>query len=97
HFHSDCLLAMKLKWITPPVKSFKPLLASACVLALAPGGHAQNPLNFGSNILTADPSGHVWADGKMYLYTSHDEECQEDFWMKDWHVFSSSDLVHWQD
>jgi len=67
------------------------------LLALAPGGHAQNPLNFGSNILTADPSGHVWADGKMYLYTSHDEECQEDFWMKDWHVFSSSDLVHWQD
>lgn len=58
---------------------------------------AQNPLNFGSNIRTADPSGHVWADGKMYLYTSHDEECQEDFYMKDWHTFSSSDLVNWTD
>lgn len=58
---------------------------------------SQNPLNFGSDILTADPSGHVWKDGKMYLYTSHDEECQEDFWMKDWHVFSSSDLVNWTD
>lgn len=58
---------------------------------------AQNPLDFGSNIKTADPSGHVWADGKMYLYTSHDEECQEDFYMKDWHTFSSSDLIHWQD
>lgn len=57
---------------------------------------AQNPLNFGSNIRTADPSGHVWADGKMYLYTSHDEECQEDFHMRDWHVFSSSDLVNWK-
>jgi molybdopterin-containing oxidoreductase family membrane subunit len=33
----------------------------------------------------------------MYLYTSHDEECQEDFWMKDWHVFSSEDLVNWED
>lgn len=57
----------------------------------------KNPLNFGSNIRTADPSGHVWADGKMYLYTSHDEECQPDFWMKNWHVFSSSDLVNWTD
>lgn len=56
-----------------------------------------NPLNFGSDIKTADPSGHVWADGKMYLYTSHDEECQPDFHMKNWHTFSSSDLVNWTD
>jgi beta-xylosidase len=58
---------------------------------------AQNPLDFGSDIRTADPSAHVWADGRMYLYTSHDEECQEDFWMKDWHTFSSADLVNWTD
>ncbi|HWA26434.1 MAG TPA: family 43 glycosylhydrolase [Lacunisphaera sp.] len=64
---------------------------------LAAAAYAGNPLDFGSNIKTADPSGHVWADGRMYLYTSHDEECQEDFWMKDWHVFSSADLVHWTD
>ncbi len=59
--------------------------------------YSGNPLDFGSNIKTADPSGHVWADGKMYLYTSHDEECQPDFWMKNWHVFSSTDLVNWTD
>ncbi len=58
---------------------------------------AGNPLNFGSNIKTADPSGHVWQDGKMYLYTSHDEECQPDFYMKNWHTFSSDDLVNWVD
>jgi beta-xylosidase len=58
---------------------------------------SQNPLYFGSNVRTADPSGHVWADGKIYLYTSHDEECQPDFFMKDWHVFSSGDLVNWTD
>ena len=58
---------------------------------------SQNPLNFGSDIRTADPSGHVWADGKMYLYVSHDEECQPDFWMKNWHVLSSEDLVNWTD
>lgn len=55
------------------------------------------PLNFGSQIRTADPSGHVWEDGKIYVYTSHDQECQPDFWMKDWHVFSSSDLINWTD
>jgi beta-xylosidase len=58
---------------------------------------AANPLDFGSTIKTADPSGHVWADGRMYVYASHDEECQPDFWMKDWHVFSSADLVNWTD
>jgi beta-xylosidase len=58
---------------------------------------AQNPLDFGSDIRTADPSAHVWSDGRIYLYTSHDEECQPDFWMKDWHVFSSGNLVDWTD
>lgn len=78
-----------------------PLLRLAGTLGLAAASAlaavAANPLNFGSNIKTADPSGHVWADGRMYIYASHDEECQEDFWMKDWHVFSSADLVTWTD
>ena len=72
-------------------------LSTLISLTIASLGFSQNPLNFGSEILTADPSGHVWADGKMYVYTSHDKECQEDFWMKDWHVFSSSDLINWTD
>ncbi|SHO54327.1 family 43 glycosylhydrolase [Vibrio quintilis] len=76
-------------------------ILAACTVAgcslYPPTSHAQNPLDFGSDILTADPSGHVWNDGKMYLYTSHDEKCQKDFWMKDWHAFSSDDLVHWTD
>ncbi|WOX04512.1 family 43 glycosylhydrolase [Microbulbifer pacificus] len=72
-------------------------LALLSLLIGATASHAQNPLNFGSDIKTADPSAHVWQDGKMYLYTSHDEECQQDFWMKNWHVFSSEDLVNWKD
>ncbi len=70
-------------------------LLSGILIILGYSSLAQNPLNFGSDIKTADPSGHVWKDGKIYLYTSHDENCQEDFWMKDWHVFSSEDLVNW--
>lgn len=72
-------------------------LLTAIILLLATAAHSQNPLNFNSNIRTADPSAHVWQDGRLYIYASHDEECQEDFWMKDWHVFSSEDLINWTD
>lgn len=64
------------------------------ISAPRPGG---NPLDFGSPIRTADPSAHVWPDGRIYLYTSHDIEGQADFQMKDWHVFSSDDLMNWTD
>nr|WP_288837655.1 family 43 glycosylhydrolase [uncultured Flavobacterium sp.] len=67
------------------------------ITILSTNSYSQNPLNFGSKIFTADPSAHVWKDGKMYVYTSHDEECQTDFFMKDWYAFSSSDLVNWTD
>lgn len=69
--------------------------ALAGLLAVAGGAGAQNPLALGADLRTADPSAHVWPDGRLYLYTSHDEECQADFHMKDWHAFSSTDLVHW--
>lgn len=69
-------------------------LALSALLALPPA-HAQNPLALGKDLRTADPSGHVWPDGRMWLYTSHDEECQSDFHMKDWMAFSSTDLVNW--
>ncbi len=72
-------------------------LLTICLSLISTLAFAQNPLNFGSNIRTADPSAHVWEDGRLYIYASHDEECQEDFWMKDWHVFSTDDLVKWTD
>lgn len=78
----------------------KPIqIALAVILAThaVQSAWAQNPLDLGVNLRTADPSAHVWSDGKLYLYTSHDEECQADFHMKDWRAFSSSDLVHWTD
>ncbi|MEO6276522.1 hypothetical protein [Roseateles sp.] len=49
-------------------------LAALLAAALARPALAQNPLALGKDLRTADPSGHVWKDGKMWLYTSHDEE-----------------------
>jgi hypothetical protein len=73
------------------------IVASLLFSVLSSNIYPQNPLNFGCNILTADPSAHVWKDGKMYVYTSHDEECQTDFFIKDRNSFSSSDLINWTD
>jgi hypothetical protein len=63
-------------------------------------GFSQNPLI--QDQYTADPSARVF-DGKVYVYPSHDILATEGkgrkgwFCMEDYHVFSSSDLAHWQD
>lgn len=48
------------------------------------------------NWRSADPSAHVWPDQRLWLYTSHDKECQANFHMKDWLAFSSADGQRWQ-
>jgi len=58
--------------------------------------HAVNPII--THIRSADPSAHVWADGKMWLYCSHDQNDATDYSSMDgYHVFSSSNLVNWTD
>ena len=55
---------------------------------LTSGTFNGNPLFFG-----ADPSGHVWADGKMWIYptTDHEDWSQLDHW----NAWSSEDLRTW--
>jgi len=51
-----------------------------------------------THIRTADPSAHVWADGKLWLYCSHDMDDATSYYSMDgYHVFSTGDLVHWTD
>lgn len=68
----------------------EPLPPSDCT----PSGRARNPLI--TQIFTADPNAVVYGD-RVYVYTSHDVDGQEDFDMVDYHVFSSTDMVNWQD
>jgi len=51
-----------------------------------------------TSIFTADPSAHVWEDGRLYLYASHDifPSRGSDF-MDKYHVFSTDNLVDWVD
>src|SRR5262245_54173110 len=52
----------------------------------------------GDAIHTADPAALVW-NGTVYLYTGHDEAPigVNTYVMRDWRVWTSTDLVHWAD
>ena len=45
---------------------------------------------------TADPAPMVWGD-TVFLYTSHDENDAEGFHMKDWLLYTSTDMANWTD
>lgn len=77
------------------MKKFVKLLLLSVPLTTA----AQNPVISGQ--FTADPTARVF-NNKVYMYPSHDifppEGTRQDwFSMEDYHVFSSEDLVNWQD
>jgi beta-xylosidase len=55
---------------------------------------AQNPIV--QTQLTGDPAPMVAGD-RMYIYAGHDEDGADFFWMNEWRVYSSSDMVNWTD
>lgn len=64
----------------------------------AAGAQAQNPIIQTS--YTADPAPMVY-NGKVYLYTSHDEDDAnadgKGFKMLNWSLYTSTDMVNWTD
>jgi hypothetical protein len=74
-------------------------LPGGCALALlafAQPGFAANP--FVTSIYTADPSARVWADGRLYVYPSHDMDPPKGCDLMDrYHVYSTADMVNWRD
>jgi len=64
------------------------LIPILCYFAVS----AQNPVI--QTIYTADPAPLVHKD-TLYLFTGHDEDSSTWFTMKDWHVFSTTDMVNW--
>ena len=66
------------------------------LLATSPAGRAGNP--FITSIYTADPSAHVWSDGRLYVYPSRDIDPPRGCDLMDrYHVFSTDDMVNWRD
>ena len=68
-------------------------------LLLAGMGTAATAQNINLPIIqtkyTADPAPYVHND-TVYLYTTHDEDGAEGFLMKDWLLYTSTDMVNWQ-
>ena len=57
---------------------------------------SMNPIITG--IYTADPSAHVWDDGRIYIYASHDMDPARGCDLMDhYHVYSSADMANWRD
>ena len=63
-------------------------------MLLASTTKAQNP--FVQTWCTSDPAPMVH-NGTMYVYTGHDEDGADFFWMQEWRVYSTQDMVNWQD
>ena len=67
------------------------LLAGALAASTA---SAANPLV--THIFTADPAGRVF-DGRIYVFTTHDEPDATYWDTVDWRLLSTDDLVTWKD
>jgi arabinoxylan arabinofuranohydrolase len=72
------------------------LVALGLVLLPAARAFADNPIVQTS--YTADPAPVVY-DGRLYVYTSHDEDVTVNnfFTMNDWRLYSTADMVNWTD
>lgn len=86
---------MKITSRRKPGRLLAVLAALICTAALLPGSaSADNPIV--QHVYTADPAPLVY-NGRVYLYTGHDEDGSTYFTMRDWRVWSSSDMVNWTD
>ncbi|MDI1460984.1 family 43 glycosylhydrolase [Catellatospora sp. KI3] len=64
-------------------------------MTLAPAtAVADNPIV--QTIYTADPAPFVH-NGRVYVYTGHDEDGSTNFTMREWRVYSTADMVNWTD
>ena len=75
------------------MKSLKSLLF-IMLSFVAMTASSQNP--FVQTWYTSDPAPMVHGD-RMYVYTGHDEDNADFFWMQEWRVYSTADMVNWQD
>lgn len=70
------------------------IITSLIILLNGIIGKAQNPIV--QTNYTADPAPMVY-NGKVYLYTSHDEDESTWFTMNDWRLYTTEDMVNWTD
>lgn len=67
---------------------------SLTLLAATSVASAQNPI--AQTCFSTDPAPMVSGD-RLYVFTGHDEDNADFFWMNEWRLFSTNDMVNWQD
>lgn len=72
----------------------KRLIAITALSVSALGLMADNPIV--QTWFTSDPAPMVSGD-RFYIFTGHDEDDADFFWMYEWRVYSSDDMVNWTD
>ena len=92
-----------LRFLTIPAVVAACLMAFSCGCNKTPAAEEvvelQMPGNpFITELYLADPSAHVWSDGRLYVYPSHDVAPPRGCDLMDgYHVFSTTDMVNWTD
>ena len=66
----------------------------ALLVGIVVPAEAQNP--FVQTWFTSDPAPLVVGD-TLYVYTGHDEDGADFFWMQEWRIYSTTDMVNWCD
>ncbi|MGM9697704.1 MAG: family 43 glycosylhydrolase [Prevotella sp.] len=74
--------------------TLKTFMLLAGFMAATTNVSAQNPVV--QTWFTSDPAPMVDGD-RMYMYTGHDEDNADFFWMYEWRCYSSADMVNWTD
>ena len=78
------------------IKFLFTLLACVFIAQLYAQDRRSNPIV--SHMFTADPSAHVWDDGRLYVYPSTDNTPPQGYKTMDgYHVFSTDDMITWKD
>lgn len=73
------------------MRHFLTVLAACAISLQAP---ADNPIV--QTCYSTDPAPMVSGD-RLYVYTGHDENGADFFWMQEWRVYSTDDMVNWTD
>ena len=72
------------------------LMAAAIILAGANPSVAKADNPIVQTIYSTDPAPMVYKD-TLYVYTGHDEDGAKYYDMRDWHCYSTKDMVNWTD
>lgn len=80
------------QWLTSASPAL--LLLLGTLLSSVSTVSADNPIV--QTIYSADPAPVVY-NGRVYMFTGHDEDGSTTFNMNDWRLFSTSDMANWQD